>query len=54
MNLAKNSIVREKIKETELLIYYDLSKENKYINQIMEGFYKKLEVGNENEFKKYC
>ena len=53
MNLAKNSIVREKIKETELLIYYDLSKENKYINKIMEGFYKKLEIGSENEFKKY-
>ena len=53
MNLAKDSIVREKIKETELLVYYDLSKGNKYINKIMEGFYKKLEIESKNEFKKY-
>ena len=34
MNIAKNSILREKIKEDELLKYFDLSMENKYINNI--------------------
>ena len=33
MNIAKDSIIREKIKEDELLKYFDLSKENKYVNK---------------------
>jgi peptidyl-prolyl cis-trans isomerase SurA len=53
MNIAKDSIIREKIKEDELLKYFDLSKENKYINSILENFYKKLGMKNEKEFKNY-
>ena len=53
MNKAKDSIIREKIKEDELLKYFDLSKENKYINSILENFYKKLGMKNEKEFKSY-
>ena len=53
MNIAKNSILREKIKEDELLKYFDLSKENKYINKILANFYKKLGMKNEKEFKSY-
>ena len=53
MNIAKDSIIREKIKEDELLKYFDLSKENKYIKSILENFYKKLGMKNEKEFKNY-
>ena len=53
MNIAKDSIIREKIKEDELLKYFDLSKENKYIKSVLENFYKKLEMKNEKEFKNY-
>ena len=53
MNIAKDSIIREKIKEDELLKYYDLSIKNKYIDSILTNFYKKLGMKNEKEFKNY-
>ena len=53
MNIAKDSIIREKIKEDELSKYFDLNKENKYINRILANFYKKLGMKNEKEFKSY-
>ena len=53
MNIAKDSIIREKIKEDELLKYFDLSIENKYIKNIMANFYKKLGMKNEKEFTIY-
>ena len=53
MNIAKDSIIREKIKEDEILKYFDLNKENKYIKSILENFYKKLGMKNEKEFKSY-
>ena len=53
MNIAKNSIVREKIKEDELSKYFDLNIENKYIDKIMTSFHKKLGMKNEKEFKSY-
>ena len=53
MNIAKDSIIREKIKEDELSKYYDLSIKNKYIDRILNNFYKKLGMKNEKEFKIY-
>ena len=53
MNIAKNSILREKIKEDELLKYFDLNIENKFINSILTNFYQKLGMKNEKEFKNY-
>ena len=53
MSIAKNSIVREKIKEDELLKYFDLNIENKYIKSILANFYQKLGMRNEKEFKNY-
>ena len=53
MNIAKNSIIREKIKEDEISKYFDLSKENKYINSILTNFYNKLGMKNEKEFISY-
>jgi len=53
MKLAKNSIIKEKIKETELKNHFDLNKENKYINRILANFYKALDLKNEKEFINY-
>ncbi len=53
MNIAKDSIIREKIKEDELLKYYDLNTKNKHIDVILTNFYKKLGMKNEKEFKSY-
>ena len=53
MKLAKDSIIREKIKETELKNHFDLNKENKYIDKILVNFYKVLDLKNEKEFINY-
>ena len=53
IKLAKNSIIREKIKETELMNHYDLSKPNKYITKIMKNFFNSLGIKTEEEFEKY-
>ena len=53
IRLAKESIIKEKIKKTEIDKYFDLSKENKLIDRIIEDFYNKLGMQNKNEFKNY-
>ena len=53
MKLAKNSIIKEKIKETELKNHFDLNQENKYIDRILANFYKALDLKNEKEFINY-
>ena len=53
IKLAKNSIIREKIKETELKNHFDLNQENKYIDRILVNFYKALDLKNEKEFINY-
>ena len=53
MKLAKDSIIREKIKEDELIKYYDLNVKNKFIDKIISNFYKKMGMKNINEFKNY-
>ena len=53
MKLAKDSIIREKIKETELKNHFDLNIENKYIDRILVNFYKALDLKNEKEFINY-
>ena len=53
MKIAKDSIVREKIKEDELYNHYDLSVKNKFIDKIISNFYKKMGMNNVNEFKNY-
>ena len=53
LKLAKSSIIREKIKEHEILKYFDLSVENQFIDKIVEDFYNKLGFNKEEEFRKY-
>ncbi len=51
--LAKESIIKEKIKKKEIEKYYDLEKKNKHLNDVIKSFYIQLNLNNEEEFKKY-
>ena len=51
--IATESIVKEKIKEIELLRYYKLNQKNKYLKKIIKDFYLKLNLNNETEFENY-
>ncbi len=54
LEIAKNSIIREKIKINELKKYYDLDKINdNNIQKVLENFYQKLGINSENDFKDY-
>jgi len=53
MKLAKDSIIREKIKEDELMKHYNLNIKNKFIDKIISNFYKQMGMKNINEFKNY-
>ena len=52
-NLAKNSFLREKIKENELKKYFQLNQSSKYIDQTIKNLYGSLNMSSEIEFKKY-
>ena len=52
-NLAKNSFLREKIKENELKKYFKLNQSSKYIDQTIKNLYASLNISSEIEFKKY-
>ena len=51
--LARDSLIREKIKKIELSKFYDLNKKSKYMNQILADFYKRLNFSSEKEFHLY-
>ena len=51
--IGKNSLSNELIKKKELEKFFDLKKENSFLEQIFQNFYKDLGLKNENEFKKY-
>jgi len=53
LRLAKESIIREKIKKNELLKYYELDSSQGYIDDVIDDFYKKLNIKNLNEFEAY-
>ena len=52
-NMAKNSFLREKIKENELKKYFKLNQSSKYIDQTIKNLYGSLNMSSEIEFKKY-
>ena len=51
--LAKDSVIKERIKKNELIKYYDISKILEAYNDIFENFYKKMGYENENAFQNY-
>ncbi len=51
--IAKESIIKEKIKKKEIVKYYDLEEESDYLENVIKNFYKTLGLNNTKEFKKY-
>ena len=51
--IAKESIIKEKIKKKEIEKYYDLEEESDYLENVIEKFYNNLGLNNKKEFKKY-
>ena len=51
--LARDSLIREKIKKIELSKFYDLNKKSKYMDEILTDFYKRLNFSSEKEFHLY-
>ena len=53
LKIAKDSIIREKIKKNELLRYYKLGESSKYLESVIKNFYQRLEIEDLNGFKEY-
>ena len=53
LEIAKESIIKEKIKEIELLKYFTLDQSNSLLDKVIKDFYLKLKLSNENEFARY-
>jgi peptidyl-prolyl cis-trans isomerase SurA len=53
LKLAKESIIREKVKKNELLRYYELDSSKKYLDGVIEQFYKNIGIKSLDDFKNY-
>ena len=51
--LAKESLIKEKIKKIEILKYFELGKNNLLIDNIIKSIYQNLNINDEEEFKNY-
>jgi len=51
--IAKESIIKEKIKKIELLKYFVLEKKNPYLDKVVKDFYTKLGMKDVEQFEKY-
>ena len=51
--LARESIVKEKIKKIEILKYFDLGQKNTFLDNVIKNFYLRLGLKNETEFSSY-
>lgn len=51
LELAKNSLINEYIKKSELEKIFDLNKENSFAEEYLKNLYKKLNFSNEEDFK---
>jgi len=51
--IAKESIIREKIKTIEILKYFELGQDSNYLNEIVAKNYEKLGLKSKIEFKNY-
>ena len=53
INLAKNSLIREKIKKNEINKNSSNKVDDKILKNLIENYYKRINLKNLNEFKKY-
>ena len=51
--IAKESLVREEIKEKEISKYYNIDYKDPELSLLIENIYNRLNIANENEFNKY-
>ena len=51
--IAKESLIKEKIKENELSKYFKLGEESDLLNKIIKDFYKRLNFNNLKDFENY-
>ena len=51
--IAKESLVREEIKEKEILKYYNINYKDPELSLLIKNIYNRLNFANENEFNKY-
>ena len=51
--IAKESIIKEKIKKKEIEKYYDLKEESDYLESVIKNFYKTLNLNSKKEFNEY-
>ena len=49
-NIARNSLIREKIKKKEIKKYFDLEKKNENVEKLVEMFYRNIGLKNRDEF----
>jgi|TARA_B110001450_G_C17577283_1_gene463399 peptidyl-prolyl cis-trans isomerase SurA len=48
--LAKNSIIKEKVKKDEILKFYQLDGTNKFLDELVRNFYLRLNISNLEDF----
>ena len=53
LSIAKESLIKEKIKKNELLKFIKLGEKNDFLDSMLKNFYKKLNFNNLEEFKNY-
>jgi peptidyl-prolyl cis-trans isomerase SurA len=53
IKIAKDSLIREKIKKIELAKYFTLDQKNSFLDKIIKDFYIKLNLQNLEEFERY-
>ena len=52
-NLAKESIIKEKIKKNEILKYYEFNNTEDYLDTIVKSYYERLGINNLDNFNSY-
>ena len=52
-NIAKESLIREKIKKNEILKYYELNITEEYLDVVVKNYYEKLRINSLDDFKLY-
>ena len=53
IKLSNDSIVKEKIKEKEILKYYKINGSNNYVDEVIKNIYSRINLQNIDEFSKY-
>ncbi len=53
LKIAKNSIIREKVKEIELRKYYDLDTKNEFVEGIVLNLFKKINLNTKQDINQY-